>query len=235
VTSELAKPDDVRDLGIFEQEIGFIPSIRLLQPSSPAVSAENPPGRAGEFLLAGETNLTASFRAFPVAWQWHAMKLEQSSIVSQSYVCETGEILTPLDQKPIWDIIPGESEESKILHEIRWGIDDSSKGLAHLWGKEFLVFCNDLGAWGILFLSKKSSRKHVKEFQHDKCLKLPCMIYSKKSPAGAPYTWFEPRCRPLSGDAEEMEGVCPPQNVSGIIEKFTARPQSEETETEDTR
>jgi hypothetical protein len=226
ISSDLAnlmKPEEGDNLEGLETQ-NFVDSLRLLQFSSPAVGDKL--GNPGEFLLANDKCLGEGVSVFVCAQQWHAMKLEGKKIQQQSWVCIQENIQDPFDKGKMIKAITGD----EIFKEIANGRDDNAKQLVNLWGKDVLIFINELGVYGNLFLSRPTSRKRFKEF--NALIGKPAKLWSKLvAPSSSTFRWYEPRCSPV----ENISDFVPPtkESLLAALERF-APPKVTETE-EDNR
>jgi hypothetical protein len=220
--ADLTKPEEGDNIEGLETQ-NFVDSLRLLQFASPAVGDKL--GSPGQFLLANDKNLGEEVSIFVCAQQWHAMKLEGKKIIAQSWVCVQENIKDPFDKGKMIKAITGD----EIFKEIANSRDDNAKQLVNLWGKDVLIFINELGVYGNLFLSRPTSRKRFKEF--NALIGKPAKLGSKLvAPSSSTFRWYEPRCSPV----ENISDFVPPtkESLLAALERF-APPKVTETSEDD--
>lgn len=208
--------------GSLDSELPFIQPLRIAQKTSQV--AENDICAVGDFYFGQDIALGSNVLGVVYDHKWHALKLVNKQVELESFDVVYGEP----DEHGFRPII-GDDAFLTIMR----GKDDIKNGITYCWGPELLVFLPEVGDFAVLFLHKKTSRKHWKEFLNPAYYNierpLPCIFYTQKvAPPKLAYSWIEPHCRRATED-EEVEFAYPhPARIIAAKEKFMARKISED-------
>ena len=208
MTTELTPLSDLPSLvptvaeskALVDDSTPFLPSIKLIQPTTDGVNDPDPPYTAGEFFVKTNTiNLSSQFRAIVAARRNHALLLENNKITKQSY-----------------------DYESPLFQEIKNTKNNREEGILSMSGKgDWLFWLPDYNIFVTYFCGKSSNRGLTndildyitppeqratvlaKEKVETKFLEIYSHWETKKW--GDAIKCFVPKCRPL----EEEEVLCP--------------------------
>jgi len=210
--------DDISNFEFLQQEVEYLPLIRLQQLTSPMVVKQE--AKLGDFVLSQDVNMGKEFPAMILDHQWHAIRFDSGSITLQSYHMLTQDVVDPFSNKTVKDIVG--DDNFKIISN---GTDDSRRGLRHYWGPEFLILVPKQQVCGIMLLGSSSARRQGSTFRAPSVYRQPAIIYSKLVTAkNTGQSWCIPAIKPMATEAvgEFMKVLPTKEYIADTIERFKA-------------
>lgn len=208
---------DDSDLSLLQRELPFIPNIRLIHPTSNAVT-DGTNAKPGEFIYANNVNLGHEFTAMAIAFRWHALQFKDNKVHVQSYTPEFADVPDPFDPNKTLRRIVGDP----IFADIANGpAADPQRKIRNLWGPEVLLGIPDAQIWAILFLGSPTARQNRSlEFMSQNRLRRPLMVTSLFVNLRDGRKWYEPTARYLTAEELSNFSMSPQTSWAAILEKF---------------